>query len=281
MGKLLSSEFRRLFHSRIYYLGMLFMLGFAVLLVVSRYRDTVVSTLYADLTADGLWFMGGTYFSLVVSIFVGMFIGAEHEDGAIRNKLAVGHTRSAIFFSDWLVSVAAALMMHLIYIVTILGLGYALLGAFLTPVKTLVLCTLASLGTVVAMTSLYLVIALLIQSKATGAIVCIVMALVLMFSITTVFQRLMEPEYFEHSIEMNENGELVQGDRVENKDYLSGTAREVHLFLMDFLPEGQMIQYAMGESEPENLDWFPLYSLLFGGFFLVGGYICFRRRDIR
>ena len=131
------------------------------------------------------------------------------------------------------------------------------------------------------MTSLYLVIALLIQSKATGAIVCIVMALVLMFSITTVFQRLMEPEYFEHSIEMNENGELVQGDRVENKDYLSGTAREVHLFLMDFLPEGQMIQYAMGESEPENLDWFPLYSLLFGGFFLVGGYICFRRRDIR
>ena len=280
MKKLLSANFSRLFHSKIYWLGMIFMFGFAAFAVASRFRDKLVAPDYAYPTADGLWFVGGMYFAIVLAVFISIWVGTDYSDGTIRNKLSVGHTRAEIYSSNWIVCTVASLMMHVIYILTVWGAGYLLLGKFETPTKTLVLCTLASLVTVIAMSSLFLLLAMLIHNKATGAVVSMILALVLLFGAMTVMQMLSAPELV-GGFTVSVNGEMRYIERQPNPDYLSGIKREIFQFILDFQPGGQMIQYGMSESLPTNFARFPIYSLLFVFITVAGGWGFFRRKDLK
>ncbi len=281
MRKLISANFSRLFRSTVFWLGMLFMFGFAALAVGIRFHDLLVAPEYAFPTADGLWFVGGLYFAIIVAIFTGIWVGTEYSDGTIRNKLAVGHTRGEIYGANWVVCVSASLMMHVVYIVTIAGLGYLLLEPFKTPVRTLVLCSLASLATAVAMSSLFLLLAMLIHNKSTGVVAAMIVALALIMGSATVYNRLEAPEYIENNYVMNLDGELVQGEPIPNPNYLRGTKRKVYEFIMDFQPCGQMMVYAFSEEPPKNLILFPVYSLIITVGTSMGGWFFFRRKDLK
>lgn len=280
MRKLVSANFSRLFHSVIFWLGLSFMFGLAAFAVSMRFRDVLLEPEYVYPTADGLWFVGGMYIVIVLAVFISIWIGTDYSDGTVRNKLMVGHTRGEIYAANWLVCTAAALMMHIIYIVTVAGLGYLLLDPFETPVRTLVLCSLASIATVIAMSSLFLLIAMLVRSKSTGAVAAMITALVLMFGVVTIFNKLNQPEYME-DYRIGTNGEIVLGDPVPNPSYVRGIKRQIFVFITDFSPVGQMIQYGNGDDLPENLVLFPWYSLMITVTTSVGGWLLFRRKDLK
>ena len=132
MIKLLHAEFSRLIKNRIFWLGLLVMTGIPLYGVGVRYYDAVIAKEPVWETADGLWFVGGLYIAVVLSVFVSLFVGTEFSDGTIRNKLIVGHTRSAIYFSNLLLCTTVSLLYHIVHIAVLFGSGSLLLKTWNT-----------------------------------------------------------------------------------------------------------------------------------------------------
>lgn len=281
MRKLLSANFSRLWKSHVFWLGMASMCGFGIFAVIMRYRDILEDPGYAYTTADGFWFLGGLYISVVLSVFISLWLGTEYHDGTMRNKLTVGHTRGEIYAANWLTCTISSLMMHIGYIFMVAIFGTLLLEPFTTPVHILVISTLVSLLTVVAMSSVFVMIAMLVSSKSTSAVISMMIALAMLLGSMTVYSMLTAPEYHENNFQMSVNGEIVQGDPIPNPKYLRGTEREIYQFIQDFQPAGQMMQFNAGDNFPDHIERFPVCSLLLTVITTGIGYELFRRKDIK
>ena len=83
----------------------------------------------ADLNASNMLLMqfAGTT-TILISIFVSLFVGGEFSHGTIKNLASKNHTRTQIYLSKIIVSVIAAIVMTLLYAVVATGLGTALWG---------------------------------------------------------------------------------------------------------------------------------------------------------
>ena len=81
----------------------------------------------ADLNASNMLLMqfAGTT-TILISIFVSLFVGGEFSHGTIKNLASKNHTRTQIYLSKIIVSVIAAIVMTLLYAVVATGLGTAL-----------------------------------------------------------------------------------------------------------------------------------------------------------
>lgn len=279
MRKLLSANFRRLFCSKIYWLCAIFMTGFAAFSVCSRYFQTIKYEDFPYPTADGLWFIGGMYISVIVAAFVSLWIGTEYSDGTFRNKIMVGHTRRELYFSNLIVCNVGALIIHIAYMLVIAGMACLLLKPFETPISVLCIMSLVSVLSLIALTSIFVLIAMLIHTKAIGAVVSLLVAMLLIIASMTICNMLDAPEYID-SLEMTINGELVQTEPQPNPRYLDGIKREIYQHTLNLIPTGQMIQY--GElAYPENLAYFPLYSLAVILLSTGIGLAIFKKKDLR
>lgn len=281
MRKLLFADFARLWKNRIFWLGMVFLCGLGAVAIAGRYQDILEDPNCAYTTADGFWFLGGMYISVVLSVFISLWLGTEYHDGTVRNKLTVGHTRKAIYAANWLTCTISSLMMHIGYILVVAVCGGLLLEPFRMPVFVLVVSVLVSLLAVVAMSSVFVLIAMLVSSRSTGAVISMIAALVMIFGSMIVYSRLSAPEYYDSNFVVNINGEYIQEDPIPNPKYLRGTEREIYQFIQDFQPVGQMMQFNVGDDFPENIVRFPVYSLVLTLLTTGVGYALFRRKDIR
>ncbi|MFR1873092.1 MAG: ABC transporter permease subunit [Coprococcus sp.] len=83
----------------------------------------------ADLNASSMLLMqfAGTT-TLLISIFVSLFVGGEFSHGTIKNLASKNYTRTQIYLSKIIVSVIAAIVMTLLYAIVATGLGTALWG---------------------------------------------------------------------------------------------------------------------------------------------------------
>lgn len=281
MRKLLSANFARLWKSHVFWLGTIAMCGLGFWAVIMRYFDILKDPNYAYTTADGFWFLGGLYISVVLSVFISLWLGTEYHDGTMRNKLTVGHTRGEIYAANWMTCTISSLIMHLGYILTVAVFGTLLLEPFKTPVQVLSVSTLVSLLTVVAMSSIFVMIAMLVSSKSTSAVISMMIALVMLIGSMTVYSMLTAPEYHENNFQMSVNGEILQGEPIPNPKYLRGTKREIYQFIQDFQPAGQMMQFNAGDNFPDNIERFPAYSLVLTGLTTGIGYVLFRKKDVK
>ena len=83
----------------------------------------------ADLNASSMLLMqfAGTT-TILISIFVSLFVGGEFSHGTIKNLASKNYTRTQIYLSKIIVSVIAAIVMTLLYAIVATGLGTALWG---------------------------------------------------------------------------------------------------------------------------------------------------------
>lgn len=281
MRKLLSANFTRLWNSRVFWIGMSAMCGLGIMAVIMRYRDILEDPNYAYTTADGFWLLGGLYISVILSVFISLWLGTEYHDGTMRNKLTVGHTRGEIYAANWLTCTISSLIMHIGYILMIALFGALLLDPFTTPMRILVISVLISLLTVIAMSSVFVMFAMLINSKSTGAVISMLIALAMLISAITIYNMLIAPKYHEPDFQMSVNGEIQQGEPIPNPRYLRGTKREIYQFIEDFQPVGQMMLFNSEEDFPAHYERFPMYSLLLTAITTSIGYLLFLRKDIK
>lgn len=277
MNKLLAANFSRMKQDKVFWLGILFMFlsGIAMPVMHNRTMQRDGYTMYID---NG-FFVSAVFIGIILSIFCSLFVGTEYSDGTIRNKVAVGQKRAVIYLSNLITCIAAGIFMCAANVIPYLCVGIPLLGSFQADMKIVAMLMLCILILSTAFCSLYTFIAMLNQSKAGAAVICILSAFLLLFAGTYISARLQEPETYDSYTYLEETGEIITGEPQPNPSYLRGTKREIYEFLFDFLPGGQSLQIA--NMSAEN----PWMLMLYSGLIIVGttgaGLWAFRKKDLK
>ena len=272
MNKLLTANFARLKKDRIFWIGMVFMFAAGIFSVIMKLINDPTAT------ADQLILIFPVFIGIVSAAFCSLFIGTEYSDGTIRNKLIVGHTRSAVYLSNFITCSAAGIIMCLTYIAAVAALGLPLLGLSVRSMWPVAVFILVAFMMVVACTALFTLLCLLNQNKATAAVICILFIVALLVLATMINARLDAPQYYDNYVFTDSLGNAASGREV-NPQYLTGMKREIYQFFFDFLPTGQAIEIS-SQSAP-HLWLMPLYSLFITLVSTVSGLLCFRKKDLK
>jgi len=287
MYKLLRAEWERMTKSAVFWVGILFMGGLGLLIIVTRYLDwkqhpeLFAGKEIAYANADGVLFCGGMYMLLVAAVFVGIFVGTEYSDGTMRNKLIAGYNRLEIYLSKLLVCSAANVMFHLLMIMILYVFGTILLPKSQLSWEEVLLFSACSSLFVIALTGLYFIFSMLIQSKAVGSVTILVLGFILMMAAMTISSRLDAPEYYDAYTLINEETGKIEEQQTKQKNphYLTGAKRKVYETLYDVVPSCQLHQIMI--QKKERLGGACGYAVLLLIASVGVGCILFRRLDIR
>lgn len=275
MRDLLYAGLARLRKNRVFWLAVILLALVAVGGVVTKYSDMVRYDLQE--TFESAAFVYAVFGGCASAVFCGLFTGTEYSDGALRNKLIVGHSRRAVYLAQWSVSVVAALGMALAYLAAYCLLGLPLLGAPQMSVGKLLTLVAVSLCTITAYTSLFHLVAMLQTHKSSAAVLCILLFLGLLVC-GLVVQGMLEAPEFVTEYELTVNGASASEPR-PNPKYLYGTVRAVWQFIHDLLPGGQSLQLSMANAaHPLTIALCAVGVSLLS---CVGGVLAFENKDLR
>ena len=236
MRKLLSAGFIRLKNSKIFWILSGIMLLMGLYYPISLHRQSIKYDFTANL--DTPFFLHIMFMGVLSAVFVSLFVGTEYSDGTIRNKIVIGHSRTAIYFSNLILCTLAVIFIAVCYMLPCVCTGIPLLGTFTLEMEktaSLIVCTLAI---EITYTALFTLAAMLIHNKASLAVVTILTAFIMLFTNAYIYSQLTQPEMWTDYTE-TEDGQIIQSEPVPNEFYVTGTKREVYTFLMEFLPSGQ------------------------------------------
>lgn len=277
MSKLISAGFMRLRKNRVFWLTCAAAFLLTAIMIITQY------SYHAAYSVDGLELRGVVFdyvptTGLFTAVFVGMMLGSEYSDGTVRNKLIVGHKRSAVFFSYVIVAVAGAMFIAAVCMVTTFALGALLYDSVGVSVGACLWLSLCSL----LLTAGYAAAAALVfactKNRAAAAVLCIIAALALLMGGAYLVGRLEEPKMIDNYLMINEYGVPTQVESEPNPMYVSGAARTALELAAEFLPGGQAVLISNFEvSRPERL---PLMSLIFIAVCTSAGYGIFRKKDL-
>ena len=275
MANLLRAGFVRLKRSPVFWLGLAVMAAWSLVGCQSTYALIKEGYVYR---MDDVLFWYNLVALFLPPVFCALFLGTEYSDGTIRNKLAVGHSRPAVYLSSLIIAVTAVLAMVAVHLAIACFCGFVFLdGLAMTP-SSAILLLCGDLLCSVALSALCVLGSMLIHKKSVLAVTLLMCVLVLLMVSMNVQNRLEQPEMYPMVMEMVD-GEMVQRDDVPNPGYVSGAERAVWQFAADFLPTGQALQYHFGTViHPWRLCGYSLFILLAS---TAGGLFAFRRKDIR
>ena len=225
MNRLLKADFSRLFKSLIFKLGMIFSVGFALVMVIASYIDFKVNAQtyaeygYTTLNADDFLFTGGFFMMFAVAVFIGIFVGTDYSDGTIRNKIMVGHRRGSIYLANYVVCYAATLIFNFACIITVLAAGMLLFGNTAIELSAFFVNMGFMIITSAALNALFLFLAMLINNKAAASVTLLSLAIVLWFSAMLIVTRLDTQEYYQDAYHLNEAGEMCSVAQKEFTQY--------------------------------------------------------------
>ena len=117
--------------------------------------------------------------ALLVPVVTVLFVNTDYHDGTIRSKLAVGHSRAAVYLANLLVSAFAGLFYFALHLLVALPVGYAGGGAFMLDPWELAVRMGASVLVLLSMTAVTVAVSMLMAHRAVTVVVIIMMALLL------------------------------------------------------------------------------------------------------
>lgn len=284
MCRLLRANLRRLWKSVWFWLCMAVIAAYVLFALGSEcsYLMTYGDGLGTG-AADSIVFGAMEILSYVVAVFVSMFVGTEYSNKTMRNKIIVGHSKASVYLSNVMICSFGALLMYLLYFAIFILGGFALLGPVEFPKETLI-CFLCGIVGVVAYTSVFVLVAMLITSKSASVVIAILATYSMMTFVHDLEYRLDQPATYEQDEYNWETGEVIGTEIVDNPYYIENELlRNVGAVVVEFLPHGQFSNYMRIKfiGLPENIAMYPIYSLMFSGIFIGSGVLVFRKKDLK
>lgn len=286
MTKLLSANFLRLRKTNAFWasLGVCLVLGVLASLGEFRFQIEAGADLSVPEVAqykallEGQFFEYAAFIGILAAAFISLFLGTEYSDGAIRNKIAVGHSRASIYFANLITGFAASLACMAGYMLSCLAVGAPLLGWFTKPAPLLLSAIAGSVVMLAAFCAIFTFVAMNCSKKATSVVICLLGVFAALIAAVVINSMLEAPEFIT-GYELSINGEIVQAVPEPNPMYLTGTKRAVYQFLYDLLPTGQSIQYTtLGFTNPL---WLIGLALAVAAVFTAAGAALFQRKDLK
>lgn len=275
MRNLLAANLFRLRKSVLFWGTLSVSFGVGLMLVCNRLGNRAAYGV--DISLDQIIFGHAVTIGLVGAVFISLFLGAEYSDGALRNKLAAGHSRAPVYLANLLTMAGCCLLFCAACLTAVLGFGIPLIGPPSIPFLSLLPLLAGSLVTAVSFCALFTLVVMNCSRKSVSVVVCMLGVLFMMSLTTWLSARLDAPELRDTGFRVVD-GEVVFGTE-PNPLYLRGAERAVYQALDDLLPYGQALQYmTFSATHPERL---PLYSLAVIALSTGAGVFLFRRKDLR
>ena len=275
MRNLLHAGFSRLWRTASFWVTAGVMLAAALLELALSYP---LRQQGMDGVLDNRYMIFAMVSGVVLSAFCSLFVGAEYSDGTMRNKITVGHSRTAVYLSHLIICSAAGILACFGYVLPMVAAGIPLLGPFTVSIWSLVWFTVCAFIMTAALCAIFTMIAMLNQNRAVVAIICIFLAYFLLFLGIYLNSRLTEQAIIP-AREYIENGQILVREARPNPSYVQGVKRRIFEILYD-LPGCQAVQLLATAEEgcPVRL---PLISLCAGGVSTALGLALFRKKDLK
>ena len=281
MRNLLSAGFARLWRSKAFYLslGALFLL--AVFIMLNFSRQAMADTSGYSFYLEHHYFDTAVYSGIFIAAFIGIFISVDYSDGTLRNKLIIGHTRTAVYLSHLIICAAASVIFTVTWVVGGM-VGIPVLGLWAIPADQLFLVAVVSVLASISLSAIFLSVCILSANKAVTAVTCILLSLALIVIASFFGNNLAEPEMTHGMTITMENGLQVM-DPTPNPNYVTEPLRTVYIAIINILPTGQQMLLANLKS---GLN-FAVYPLQIAGSLLLtvlctgAGLFLFRRKDLK
>ncbi len=279
MSRLLCADFAKLKKNRFFWLCIIGMVGFGLFMKIMEY---ITMQQYADEAPplDSMLSVYSMVIGFLTAAFVSLFVGTEYSDGTIRNKIIIGHSRAAIYFSNLITCSAAGFFMCLAYLLPALAAGIPLCGIKTADFRYLAGMILCSFIMTLAFASLCTLVGMLCQNKAMTAVITILSVCLLFVASVYISAKLNEPETYPEISAFADDGSVIDDRDVPNPGYVRGTQRQIYEFLDEFLPTGQSVILTRGDKDASFL----LMSAYSAGITAVAagiGIFIFRKRDIK
>ena len=276
MRKLLSAGWFRLWKDKVFWICMAAMSVYAVFYMRNGCRQAAALPEYSY-GLDQYYFHFAIFIGFFCALFCSLFLGTEYSDGAIRNKLIAGHSRTGIYLSNLLLAFSAACCFLLAWLVVGALAAVPDLGFWEMPASQLLLYLLIALLFLAAFCALFTMTGMLCSNKAAGVVAAILLFLGLLLCTCILYDGLTQQKMIEN-IEMTANGMQI-GEPTPNPAYITGTQRRVYEYLLDFLPTGQGLKLWMREiSNPLRML---LSSAAITGAATACGIVLFRRKNLK
>ena len=274
MIKLLNSGFTRLRKSKLFWLLSIFSIGLALFIIYAQYSNMKK---YGDtIKIEQIIFNYSTMIGIVISIFTSLFLGAEYSDGAIRNKISIGHKRTNIYLSNFVIIIITSLFSYLLYLVVVASVGIPLFGMNTFSLSELLIKLAMVFVTIISYSSIFTFIAMMISNKTITAIVSIMLVFGMMMNALTCFNILASPKTIQEANMVNGKTKI---EEVPNPKYPSEEKKKVCQTLLDINPAGQMFQLAGRTAKTSKT--LPLYSLGIIVIFTEMGLVLFRKKELK
>lgn len=278
MGELMRANLFRLRRDRVFWacLAVLLCAGWAVMANGIRQCRALAAEGY-ELSLSGVCFRLGLAGELALAVFSGLYLGTDHSEGALRNRLMVGHSRQRVYLAQLGTTMLAALALTLAWL---LGGGLPALWSGerwgLEPGRTALL-VLVALGSAACLASILTAVGMCIEKKSSAAVAALLLALGLLGFALWLYARLQEPE-MNVGIILTAQG-MEWGEPTANPNYVSGTLRQVFQLLLDVLPTGQAVLLASSETGRPVLQLWA--SLAVSVLATAVGLCLFGKKDLR
>ena len=178
MSRLFSANMMRLRKSKIFWLEEIFMVGYALFVYISA-KSTMES--HGFIRDWNTYFFNVLLLSgFAVALFVSGFFDAEYSDGAIRNKLMVGHKRRDIYLVNFGTCLLAGLITCATYYIFALLFGCLIIGRESLQVRGFGMGILCSILILVVYSAIFMFVEMADRNKARTAAVNLMTALVIL-----------------------------------------------------------------------------------------------------
>ena len=275
MTTLLSAMLFRLRRSRSFWCLAAFEAIVGLVIPILNYRNNLKYQQEIPLDSNSFAFV--SFMVVLSAVLASLFLGTEHSDGAIRNKIIVGNRRHQIYLANLSAVYLGSLLLCACFLVPYLAVGIPLLGFYQTEISVILLNLLTAAVLMLAVTSIYTALTMLNQNKAIVVAVCILLSFAILMVGAYINAALTAPEFLD-GISIDQATGVLQQEVIPNPRYLRGTMRKVFEFFYDFLPGGQAIQLSSMEvAAPWRLM---AYSLVISLVSSTVAVFFFRRKDL-
>lgn len=286
MTKLLSANFLRLWRNKAFWasLAVCVVLGAGAALGEFLFQASTGADLsvpevsqYKALLEEQ-FFEYTAFIGILAAALISLFLGTEYSDGAIRNKIATGQSRGAVYFANLITGFAASLVCMAGYMLSCLAVGTPLLGWFVKPAPLLLAAIAGSVFMLAAFCAVFTLVTMNCSKKSTSVVICLLGVFAALIAAVVIYSMLDAPEFIT-GYEMSVNGQVVQAVPEPNPRYLTGAKRAVYQFLFDLLPTGQSLQYTMlSFTDPARLMGL---SAAVTAVFSAAGATLFGKKDLK
>ena len=276
----------------------MFWLFIFVTIAVAGFRILITSY---DIPLDKVLYEYIIYIGLFIAMFVSIFVGKEHSEGIIRNKIIVGHNRIAIYLSKLIISIVVSVLCEFIYITFMFLIGSQIYEPLQMPISQLFMIILNAVLIIITYCSIFNLISMICSEITISIVINVVIFIIIFVTVMIIGETANQPKYIISSI--YENGVRTIISQEENPDYPGDDIVKFAKTIYLLLPQGQAMELISSEFvEPmeireishsneevlgelskkiQNLYQMPIYSLIVISVVNIGGLYLFTKKELK